>query len=311
MSEAAGSLPVGDPAGSRFSSGLAERLLGDACRAVGLASGGARMIRLGENAIFALAGAPVVARVARGDGRRAVAEKEVAVSRWLEAAGVPAARAVRGIQQPVMVGDHPVTFWELIETTGPEPTYDDLGRLLRRVHELPKPTEFELPPQRPLDRTRDRIEAAVGLSDGDREFLLGREADLRGRLAGLVFPTRPSPVHGDAHIENLMRERDGGIRLIDFEGFAFGQREWDLAVSGVEYLSARWVTDEQYRQFVDGYGTDITAWSGFEVLRDVQELNMTTWLSQNVHEGPHVAEEFERRLRSLRDDTSRRVWRPF
>jgi hypothetical protein len=38
-----------------------------ACRAAGLDDRGAKLIRLGENALFRLASAPVIVRVARGE----------------------------------------------------------------------------------------------------------------------------------------------------------------------------------------------------------------------------------------------------
>ena len=54
---------------------------------------GAELLRLGENAIYRLADHETVVRIARNMDHWADAEKEVAVSRWLHQAGVPAARA--------------------------------------------------------------------------------------------------------------------------------------------------------------------------------------------------------------------------
>ncbi len=108
-----------------------------------------------------------------------------------------------------------------------------------------------------------------------------------------------------------MRRRDGQVVLIDLENFAHSRREWDLMVTGTEHVGPGWVSDQQYADFVANYGRDITTWDGFEVLRDIQELKMTTWLMQNVGESPAVAEEFGRRLAAIRDGASQREWRPF
>jgi hypothetical protein len=50
-----------------FTSEGATRVLWAACLAAGFNDQGAELIRFGENALFRLASAPVVARVARGE----------------------------------------------------------------------------------------------------------------------------------------------------------------------------------------------------------------------------------------------------
>jgi len=122
--------------------------------------------------------------------------------------------------------------------------------------------------------------------------------------AGLEYPSSIGPLHGDGHVENLMRAADGSVVIIDLEGFALGHPEWDLIVTGTEYLSAGWVTDRQYADFVDAYGFDITKWSGYGVMRDVQEFSMTTWLMQNIGRGSRDRRGVFERLDSIRNDTS-------
>ncbi|HEY5834037.1 phosphotransferase [Streptomyces sp.] len=87
----------------------------EACRVAGLASDGARLIRLGENALFRLAARPVIVRVARSAEYLSSVRTEVRVSHWLAREGFPAARVVDDIEQPLLVDGHPVTFWHLIE----------------------------------------------------------------------------------------------------------------------------------------------------------------------------------------------------
>ena len=102
-----------------------------------------------------------------------------------------------------------------------------------------------------------------------------------------------------------------GPQLIDFERVAWGQPEWDLAVTATEYVTAQFWTTEQYEAFVDSYGYDVMTWSGFPALRRVQELKMTTWLMQNVDESPDIRAEYENRMEAIRAGEPRGAWRPF
>src|SRR6202167_3616664 len=87
-------------------------ILRQACEVAGLDASGARLLRLGSNAVYRL-DAPVVARIARPDSGTETARRTVAVARWLETAGYPAVRAI-GVDQPVMARGRAVTFWEAV-----------------------------------------------------------------------------------------------------------------------------------------------------------------------------------------------------
>ncbi|MFF1720409.1 hypothetical protein [Streptomyces sviceus] len=80
-----------------FTSATATRVMVAACREVGLDDRGVELIRLGENALFRLASAPVIVRVARAPEWLTTARKEVAVSRWLAEEGFSAARLVEDL----------------------------------------------------------------------------------------------------------------------------------------------------------------------------------------------------------------------
>ena len=82
--------------------------LREACEQAGLDSDHAELLRLGENAIYQLAAAPVVVRIARSADRLGRVEKELCVARWLAAANVPAARVYEEIDQPLLVDGRPV-----------------------------------------------------------------------------------------------------------------------------------------------------------------------------------------------------------
>ena len=83
-------------AAAGFSSSAVLPILREACTQAGVSSDGAELLRLGENAIYQLAAAPVVVKIARSADRLRRVERELCVARWLAAADVPAIRALRG-----------------------------------------------------------------------------------------------------------------------------------------------------------------------------------------------------------------------
>lgn len=293
-----------------FTSAGAARVLGAACRAAGLDGSGAELIRLGENALFRLASVPVIVRVARGEEWLSTARTEVAVSRWLASEGFSAARIVEDLEQPLLVDGHPVTFWHLIVEGDRKATYGELGGVLRDLHSLTVPDGLELPSFDPFDKQELRMDRAV-VSEDDKVFLRKRWHELRDRYDELRFETPKGPVHGDAHVQNLMVDDQGKVILIDFEAFCFDHPEWDLMVTSVEHHSLGWQTDEQYADFVAAYGRDLYDWHGYETLRGLQEFGMTTWLMQNVQEDEGTAAEYRRRIAGLRNDDAPRDWRPW
>ncbi|MCQ4046039.1 phosphotransferase enzyme family protein [Streptantibioticus rubrisoli] len=301
---------AGTNEGAGFTSAVAARVMTEACRRTALNSDAARLLRFGENAIFRLASHPVVVRIARSTDYLPSVRNEVHVSRWLAREGLPAARVVDDIEQPLIIDGRPVTFWHLIEEGDRKATYGELGAILRDLHSLELPAGLKLPSYSPFGRTALRIDAVTGISEDDRQFLRKRGHELRDRLAELRFESMKGPVHGDAHVQNLMVDACGQVILIDFEGFCYDYPEWDLMVTATEHDSLGWQTPEQYAEFVAAYGRDLREWAGFPTLRGIQEFQMTTWLMQNVAESPEAAEEYARRIASLRDDDAPRHWHP-
>jgi len=281
-----------------------------ACKPAGLDTEAARLIRLGENALFHLPGPGVVVRIARSMDYWEDARREVAVAGWLASQGFPAVRPYAGVAQPTEGAGRPATFWVFIEgRDGDRRDIAILAELLSRLHRLSPPARFRLPADNPLGRVRTRLETAA-LSVSDRKFLLARLEALHVELPELRFPLPEGPVHGDAHGENLMITADGPV-MIDLERFAWGHPEWDLSMTATEYQTAGWWTADEYARFVSAYGCDVTGWEGYPVLRAAQELKMTSWLAQNVAESREVADEVAARIATLRGQVAPGRWRPF
>ncbi|MHB6910153.1 phosphotransferase enzyme family protein [Streptomyces sp. CB02959] len=282
------------------------RALASACSQVGLESQSADLLRLGENAIYALPSEGVAVRVARADTediKRKVV-KELAISRWLTSQGFPAVRPCDELPQPVQAEGRLVTFWEYVPPSHVEPNLMDLAGLLRDLHALPRP-DFPLPVLDPFPIMRRRLTLAQGIERQDVEFLTEACDRSEAAFRSIMADDAGGLIHGDAHRGNLLA-RDGQVLLIDYEAVASGPRAWDLiptaiAVDRFDLLPADYIT------FCRTYDWDVTDWHGYEALRTVRELGMTTWLMQNVHSGPAAA-EFAIRMDSLRKDDRERRW---
>ena len=294
---------------SQFTLTEATATLTDVCTAESIPADDAQLMRLGENVIFLLPHDNLVIRIGRDENVVADARKEVAVASWLRDAHLPAAETTAH-SQPLLVRGHPVTFWNLIDDSGKKPPLAALGEILERLHALPVPDQLGLPSFNIFDRVSGRIDQAKVLTDRERTFLTQRLEQLQRDYQALSFPLATAAVHGDAHQGNLIERPDRQVVLIDFERFACGPPESDLAVTATEYLIG-WHTDADYASFCEAYGFDVLQWDGFGVLRAINELKMTTWLMQNVGESEQVANEFRTRLASLHDDDAPRDWNPF
>ena len=200
---------------------------------------------------------------------------------------MPAIR-VLDVPQPIEADGRVVTLWESATDREEYGSTAELGALLRQLHRLDAPACLDLPPVQPFGRALRLIED-VPLSDEDRTFLHSHAESLAEQYDRLTFELPAGPVHGDANVGNVIRDRAGHAVLLDLDGFAVGPREWDLVLTAVYHERFGWHTDAEYRDFVDAYGYDIMLWPGYPTLRDVREFLMVTWLMQNAADDPKVA----------------------
>ena len=289
---------------ARFGREKLDEALAETCALLGLDHRGARLLRFTNNAVYALADAPVVVRIVGSRTLRHRVSKVVAVARHFERHGIPAIRLLPGVDQPIQVGGHVVTAWRYVEPTARRATAADLGRLLRRVHELPVPDGVG--GWAPLADVRARVADAEELDPGDRRFLLRRCAEVEAALGELEFPLPSGLLHGDAHPGNVIVGPDGPV-LCDFDSSAIGPREWDLtplAVGRERFGDPA----GRYRMLADTYGFDVASWDGFGVLRAARELKLTTSVLPILRSHPEVRGELRRRLEDLRNGRSHGRW---
>lgn len=301
-----GAQPNSDEASTPSSPTLAYLLLEQAAAQVGVDASAAELIRMGSNAVFRLHADPVIARVALSSHRLAGASREVAVARWLANQGVPAVHAL-DVSQPVVIDGRAVTFWESASDKVEYGTTAELAALLRQLHALD--TALDLPTHDPFARAAARL-ASLPKSE-DVDLVASSLGELQPAYEGMEFELARGVIHGDANVGNVIRDRGGAPLLADLDSFAIGPREWDLVLTALYFERFGWHTEREYREFVDAYGFDIMQWSGYQVMADVRELLMVAWLAEKAVSEATAAEEFARRVETLRSGGSRRDWRAF
>ena len=262
---------------------------------------------IADNAVFRLPGRTVARIATAAAGDRAL--REVRTGRWLAAQGLPAVQPLESIEQPLSLDGHVVTLWHEIPDASMAST-SELAVLLRQLHELPMPTDFDIPALDPFVRLSEHLEAAEpALSPTDRDFLAARLEELRAEYASVSDRLQVCVIHGDANRKNAIRGRDGKAVLLDLERFSLGPREWDLVVPAV-YRRLGWYSEIEYDAFVEAYGWDVRSWSGFATYAALREFRMTAWLLSRLAREPRLRDEATIRIASLRDPDAPRAWTP-
>ncbi|WP_460302027.1 phosphotransferase enzyme family protein [Actinocorallia aurea] len=279
----------------------------EAARRTGLKLEGLELLRLGERAVYRLDGGHVVARVGRPRDAGTMARREVEVARWLTAEGLPVVRPLAG-EQPLIAHGLFVSLWENVEGDWTRPAA--LARALRELHGLKPPAALDLPDFDPLRQISEGIEAAKGLSAAERGVLRAEVERVSAALPQVDLRMPRSVIHGDANIGNILLRPDGVAVLFDLGGACWGPPEWDLVTTAV-YRDLGWHTDDEYAEFCEVYGFDVSEIAGFPVLKSLQELRMTTWLAQKDGESPAITEEIRQRVADLQNPDAPRNWHPY
>ncbi|MGW1744111.1 phosphotransferase enzyme family protein [Streptomyces sp. NPDC002092] len=268
----------------------------------------ARLLALGENAVFASGG--LVVKVGRDAELLDRARRELDIALWLAEADVPAVRAAE--PKPLLVEGHPVTVWHRIPDAVRPAEPRDLAELLRVVHALPTPPvdAFGLPPRELLGGVERWLRLAGDAIDpADAAYLRERRDGFAAAAAALTPHLPPGPIHGDALPRNVHVGPDGPV-LVDLETFSADLREHDLVVMALS-RDRYGLPAAAYEEFTEAYGWDVREWEGCSVLRGARETASCAWVAQHVPSNPKALDEFKRRVASLRDGDESVRWYPF
>ncbi|WP_030184495.1 phosphotransferase enzyme family protein [Streptomyces sp. NRRL S-813] len=267
--------------------------------------GEARLLALGENAVFAAG--DLVVKVGRDAELLDRARRELRIAVWLAEAGVPAVRAAE--PEALLVDGHPVTVWHRLPDPVRPAEPRDLAELLRTVHALPAP-DFGLPPRELLGGVERWLRLAGDAIDpADAAYLRRRRDGFASAAAALTPHLPPGAIHGDALPRNVHIGPDGPV-LVDLETFSADLREHDLVVMALS-RDRYGLPAEAYDSFTTAYGWDVREWEGCSVLRGARETASCAWVAQHAPGNPKALAEFERRVASLRDGDETVRWYPF
>ena len=265
-------------------------------RELGLRVDEARELGSWSNHVVHLAPSPVVARIATLTSRIRPGgdwlDDELAVCAWLADRGAPVLPPTDACDPgPHEWNGYRMTLWPYVDPVEPEPA--EAGAELRELHELLVEYPRSLRSWDPLPE----VEAIAAYLE--RAGAAGDAAALRELgAAAAVPPVHERPIHGDAHLGNVLGPRLWG----DWEDVCRGPVEWDVATlqaAGRVFGDS----DSARAAAVAAYGEHDEAL--VEELLPLRILFVTAWGAVGALDHTQRRERLDRRLAWLRDRLER------
>ena len=291
----------------RFTEDAMANAMRQVAKQLDVANDDATLLRLTNNAVYALPGAGLVIRITRSHGLPERVRKVVALAQWFAHIDAPTIR-LAAVPQPIIVDGLPATAWIYLPQHPPQPTVDDLGPVLRRFHHLGTPP-MPLQAWDPVGDARARLADAEALAETDRHFLLDWCDRLQPQINALNAEAGTGLLHGDAHAGNLLRRRDGQVVLCDFDATCLGP--WQVDLVAVAVGEVRFGRAGAHATLATAYGYDVTTDPAWPLLREARELKMVAAAVPLLASAPGVAQEFTTRLHSIQHDDPTARWTPF
>jgi Ser/Thr protein kinase RdoA (MazF antagonist) len=279
-------------------------------RRLGLNTANARLLSAHSNAVYHLPEHDIVVRLAAPETAERIAAS-ISVTRHLAAAGFPTVEPADISEHPVLIGGLAASFWRYVPAVRESrPTSAELGRLLRDLHARPSPPVALPRMTDPMTLLPITLAATPNvLPAEDRAWLLQRHAELLAAWRRLCEHGESGLIHGDAHLNNLIRHSDGRVLLADWDNVSIGPRSWDLIQP---YYTHRrlGLTDEALDAFIAVIGTDLRQQQPASVntLIAIRELSGLPAYIKNAPTNPVAQAEVRWRVRTLRDDDTSAQW---
>lgn len=119
---------------------------------------------------------------------------------------------------------YPMNFWEFVTVTNTAPNPAEIGSVLYDCHHIMRTFEAPIPNLGILEESLGILHERELFPRATQQMLI---AHLRTSLTRLT-DTHHQPLHGDAHMGNLLNTTRG-LLLTDWEDTFSGPIEWDLA----------------------------------------------------------------------------------
>ncbi|MEU2257684.1 phosphotransferase [Nocardia xishanensis] len=256
-------------------------------------------IRLRDNAMLRTDSATIIRVHQRGE--LATAIRELRAADWLRSHHVRAPEPL--VPDPVVVAERPVTFWEDLGSGGPAEAAET-GTMLARLHSPRVPTHLGLPRftlpdfTGPIDQCLTRAP--------EKDWLHRYAENLAKQWDALDWPSPWCVIHGDPSPANTIAAATGG-HVVDLKRCCIGPPQWDQATVAFQSdtLSdppARW------EQFADAYGSDVTEWPGYPVIRDVRSFELCLFALRHAALSDHARRQADYRLACLHGQRGERPW---
>jgi aminoglycoside phosphotransferase (APT) family kinase protein len=262
-----------------------------------------------SNAVFHLPAVDVVVRLSSATPtNEARAGRVVSLTRWIADHDGPAL-APTSHPQPIQEAGTVATLWPYMPSQH-TPHVRDLARTVQELHHLDAPSP-PLPKHQPLARLREALDLDIAreqpvLSPDSREWLLARATRLQHAYDTIVTPLGRGLIHADVQPDNLLQDRSGRWLLIDWDRASYGPRELDLAFAVPDHFHE---PGRDRAEFSTAYGYDITAWTGWTLIRDLTELHSLAGYIRRGATNPVARDELDRRVDSLVTGDRDVVWR--
>lgn len=263
------------------------------CQQIGFGPVTPTLLKAAHHTSLLIASHEIVARVQSGEPIATASERagrEIVVTRYLADRCAPTLAPIREFAGPHVRPPTVVTFWPYAKhrRAASEADASVAAMSLATLHQALRDFDGKLPPYTEnLDRCWDALSGdhlGAVLPAADKHLL---EQEFR-RLRRLVeaIDGRWVPLHGDAHLGNLLLDDDGHNPLwVDFEDACLGPREYDIA-----NLPA-----EVWPIFPDA---DLQLVAAYAVLKSVC---VVVWCSAESHRSPEMQEAADYHLNVVRD----------
>ncbi|MFF7586743.1 phosphotransferase family protein [Kitasatospora purpeofusca] len=269
----------------------------------GLDPRGAVLLQEGPHHTWRLPKSGAVAKVWRPGTDSTTAFRDARIALWLRRNGILAPRAVgnSAFPSPYSGGRYYLYVTYSEDLGDRRPSMAALADVMRRLHGLNVPPHLGLPKFDPVTRLARRItELPPGVLSHDQErHVRGLLADARVAWRSVSWPDL-SVIHGDPGFSNCLLVRNGPA-LIDFERTEVGPALWDQAVFAWR-RDAFGMPGSEFKEFVAGYGADITEHDGgrtYRIFTPIFAISAWLFLAEAARFDPALQAEADRRLATV------------